>query len=258
MTNQKSSSRTSASGSQPETTHFIKYEPHLAEELKQKKPANCRVSGRLLSVLYNRLLFWSKYSKHLGKDGKRYFWKSITELSEEISYSTKQIERALYVLVELGLIIRDKLHKKFYKQVWFYHLPKSPHTADIETNTSTLRGSRNYNGTETRTKHHQNIHQASAPIGAGAPPRTGRSAVVVPTAPKGAGVGSVPAPASNASMEREVRDRNRENVCFLNQKKNHIKKNTLWEIVEKCELYGQQGIEKIINGGRKPTGLGFG
>ena len=87
---------------------------------------------------------------------------------------------------------------------------------------------------------------------------SGFCAVVVPTAPKGAGVGSVPAPASNASIEREVRDRNRENVCFLNQKKNHIKKNTLWEIVEKCELYGQQGIEKIINGGRKPAGFGFG
>ena len=236
--------------------HFIKYEPHLAEELKQQKPANCRVSGRLLSVLYNRLLFWSKYSKHKGADGKRYFWKSINELSEEISYSTKQIERALYVLLDLGMIIREKLAKHHYRQVWFYHLPKSPHTADIEINTSTNRGTRSTNGTETRTKHHQNIHQAPAPIGAGALPRRGSNAVGASGAPIGAGVGSVPAPAPNASIQREVRDRNRENVCF-HQQNNSTKKNTLWEIVEKCELYGQKGIE-IINGGKKSAGLGFG
>jgi hypothetical protein len=241
--------------SQPETTHFIKYEPHLAEELKQKKPANCRVSGRLLSVLYNRLLFWSRYSKHKGADGKRYFWKSITELSEEISYSTKQIERALYVLLELGLIIRDKLAKHYYRQVWFYHLPKSPHTADIETNTSTHRSNRSTNGTETRNKHQQNIHHSSA-TGAGAPPRTGRSAVGAPVAPMSAGVGSVPAPAPNSSIQREVRDRNRENVCMY-QKNTPHKKNSIWEIVEKCDLYGIHGIENI-NEGRKSAGLGFG
>ena len=235
--------------------HFIKYEPHLAEELKQQKPANCRVSGRLLSVLYNRLLFWSKYSKHKGADGKRYFWKSINELSEEISYSSKQIERALYVLVDLGMIIREKLAKHHYRQVWFYHLPKSPFQADIETNTSTHRSNRSTNGTETRHQHQQSIHHSSA-TGAGAPPTTGRNAVSAPVAPMSAGVGSMPAPASNASIQREVRDRNRENVCMYQQKTPH-RKNTLLEIVEKCELYGQKGIE-IINGGRKSAGLGFG
>jgi hypothetical protein len=71
-----------------------------------------------------------------------------------------------------------------------------------------------------------------------------------------AGLGSVPVPAPNASIQRKVRDRNDENVCMY-QQKNSNKKNTLLEIVEKCELYGQKGIE-IINGGRKSAGLGFG
>jgi len=53
-----------------------------------------------------------------------------------------------------------------------------------------------------------------------------------------------------------VRDRNEENVCMYQQNYS-TKKNTLWEIVEKCELYGQKGIE-IINRGRKSAGLGFG
>jgi hypothetical protein len=247
--------RISASASQPATNHFIKYEPVLVEQLKEAKPSGCKVSGRLLSVLYNRLLFWSKYSKHKGADGKRYFWKSITELSEEISYSTKQIERALYVLVELGMIIRDKLAKHHYRQVWFYHLPKSPHTADIETNISTHRSNRSNNGTETRHQHQQNIHHSSA-TGASAPPRTGRSAVVAPVAPMSADAGSMSAPAPNASIERKASGGRDENVCIY-QKKNSTRKNTLWEIVEKCDLYGQEGIESI-NGKRVRAVFGFG
>ena len=140
--------RTSASGSQPENGHFVKYEPVLVEQLKEAKPAGCKVSGRLLSLLYSRLLFWSRYSRHKGEDGKRYFWKSIVELSEEISYSTKQIERALYVLVELGMIIRDKLHKKYYKQVWFYHLPKSPWVVEAETRPAGCRSTNRSTSTE--------------------------------------------------------------------------------------------------------------
>ena len=249
MTTQKSSSRTSASASQS-ATHFIKYEPHLAEELKQQKPANCLVSGRLLSVLYNRLLFWSKYSKHKGKDGKRYFWKSINSLSEEIGYSTKQIERALYVLLELGMIIREKLAKHHYRQVWFYHLPKSPHTADIEPSTSTIRSNRNTNGN--RTKHQQNIHQQPAPEVPGMP----GNAVGVPAAPNGAGVGSVPAPARNASIQRKVPSRDDENVC-MNQKNTPYKKITIRTIMEKCDIYGQHGIESTHGRRIRRGGLGF-
>jgi hypothetical protein len=248
--------RFSASASQPATNHFVKYEPALVEQLKEAKPAGCKVSGRLLSLLYSRLLFWSRYSKWKGADGKRYFWKSIAELSEEISFSTKQIERALYVLLELGMIVREKLAKHHYRQVWFYHLPKSPHTADIETNTSTHRGSRSITGTEIRHQHQQSIHNPSA-TGVGAPPRTGSNAGDAPTAPMSAGVGSIPAPASNASIQGKGPRQNRQNVCFIS-KEHSTRKKTLLEIVEKCELYGQQGIEKVINGGRITAGLGFG
>jgi hypothetical protein len=217
-----SGSRSPANGSNG-TNHFVKFEPALAEQLKEAKPSGCKVSGRLLSVLYNRLLFWSKYSKHKGKDGKRYFWKSIAELSVEISYSTKQIERALYVLVELGMIIRDKLARHNYRQVWFYHLPRSPHTVEV-----------------------------TPPAGA----LGGRSAPSAPGAPIPADTDSRGAVGAGGSIQRNGLGRSVQNVC-INHKNNFTRKNTLWEIVEKCELYGQQGIE-IINGGRKSAGLGFG
>jgi len=239
--------RTSASASQPEKGHFIKYEPVLVEQLKEAKPPGCKVSGRLLSLLYSRLLFWSRYSKHKGEDGKRYFWKSIVELSEEISYSTKQIERALYVLVELGMIIRDKLHKKYYKQVWFYHLPRSPHLAEAETRPAGCRSTSRTTSTEHQG---QAVHTASSKVSgrsssAGAPagaPTTSRS-------------GSGGAPASNASIERKASGGRDENVCFIS-KENSIRKNTFKQIVEKCEFYGQHGIEST-HGKRVRAGFGF-
>jgi hypothetical protein len=243
--------RTSASASQPENGHFIKYEPVLVEQLKEAKPSGCKVSGRLLSLLYSRLLFWSRYSKHKGEDGKRYFWKSIVELSEEISYSTKQIERALYVLVELGMIIRDKLHKKYYKQVWFYHLPRSPHTAEAETRTSSHRSTNRTNSTEHQGKQGQAVHTASPKVSG-----RGSSAVAPVGAPMTAGSGSGGAPASNASIQGKGPRENRQNVCFIS-KEHSTRKNTLWEIVEKCELYGQQGIEST-HGKRVRAGFGFG
>ena len=110
---------------------FVKYEPELAEELSIKKPKNCLVSGTLLSLVYQRLSFWGRYAKH-KHNGKRYFWKSTEELGNEIKYSRKQVERAIKVLLELGMIIREKLNKRNWKQVYYYFLPHSPHTAEIE------------------------------------------------------------------------------------------------------------------------------
>ena len=84
----------------------------------------------------------------------------------------------------------------------------------------------------------------------------GRSAVAPAGAPIPAGSGSGGAPASNASIQVKASSGREENVCFIS-KEHSTRKKTLLEIVEKCELYGQQGLE-IIDGGRKSAGLGFG
>ena len=119
----------------PTNNRIVAYNPALAEELSIKKPENSRVSGRLLALCYQQLSYWSKFAKHKHK-GKRYFWKSQEELSQELGVSTKQINRALKALLELGLIVREKLHKRFWKQTFFYFLPKSPHTAEVEASSS--------------------------------------------------------------------------------------------------------------------------
>jgi hypothetical protein len=114
---------------------FIQYEPDLVEELNDKKTKNQSVSGRLLTLLYNRLSFWSRYAKHQF-NGRRYFWKSIPELSEELQYSEKQVGRGLKALEELGMIKREKLNKHNWKHTYYYYLPKSVHTAEPETHST--------------------------------------------------------------------------------------------------------------------------
>jgi len=223
----RGSTASNSQGSSSTTEPFIKYEPHLVREFQETKPSNCRVSGRLLSICYSRLLFWSKYSKHLH-NRKRYFWKSIRELAEEIAVSTKSVERALIVLVELGLILREKLQKHNYRQVWFYHLPKSPFTAGLEPDT------------ETTTR--------NTSIGA-----SNSNPATTPTHKDRDGFIALPAP--NQSIRAEVPVRTMQNVC-IKQKKYNIK-NTLQTIVDKCLLYGQVGVAEGQER-RTSAGMGFG
>ncbi|NBX71292.1 hypothetical protein EBQ91_00025 [bacterium] len=212
----------------PKSRSFIKYEVEAVAEMEAVKPENSLVSGRLLSLLYTRLHFWSKYATHKHKN-KRFFYKSIKSLAEELGYSTKQISRALFALLELGLIIREKLAKHRYFQVWFYHLPKSPHTTEIEPpvereQVRAVRGA---------AVGGQSIHITTTPMSA-------------PTA----------ASVSNQSIQAESSSCRRKNVPFTSKEKSNIK-NTLKTIVDKCLIYGKVGIEEGQRVKRREC-LGFG
>jgi hypothetical protein len=207
---------------------FIKYEVEAVAEMEAVKPENSLVSGRLLSLLYTRLHFWSKYATH-KHNNKRFFYKSIKSLGEELGYSTKQISRALFTLLELGLIIREKLAKHRYFQVWFYHLPKSTHTTEIEPPVvrEQVRADR---GAPVRE---QSIHTTTTPVNA-------------PTT----------APASNQSIQAQSSSGKSQNVSFISKEKSNIK-NTLKTIVDKCLFYGKVGIQEG-QGMIKRESLGFG
>lgn len=192
---------------------FIKYEPKAVNDMVSIKPPNSNVSGRLLSLLYARLLFWSKYSKHKFNN-KRYFYKSISSLAEELSYSTKQISRALKVLLELKLIIRHKLLQHRYYQVYFYNLPKSPYQVEVEAVQRHEYPSVDRGAPEPVQRVPQQVVEASAPCAA---------AVAV------------------SSSKAESSGVSRKNVPFISKNKSN-KKNTLKTIVEKCLFYGKVGI----------------
>ena len=254
---------------------FIQYEPDLVEELNDKKTKNQSVSGRLLTLLYKRLLFWSRYAKH-QYNGRRYFWKSILSLSEELQYSEKQVARGLKALVELGMIKREKLNKHNWKHHYYYYLPKSVHTAEPEpeatstrtsssirsTTSSSCAGSGRSGGAVGGASPTTPVPAASgAPGGAvvgargtgGAPNGTagsGGSAAVV-----GASTPPTPAPtasgASGGAVHPKGQHRTRHFESINNQKKTPLLENQLQTIVERC-------LEYAINPPKPLTGRGVG
>jgi hypothetical protein len=247
---------------------FIQYEPHLVEELNSKKTKNQSVSGRLLTLLYKRLSFWSRYAKH-QYEGRRYFWKSIEELSEEVSYSTKQVSRGLRALEELGMIIRRKLNKHNWKHTYYYYLPHSVHTADGEATEATTSTDRSTTSSSSRSaagafhKGHQGAPavrerafppqpHSGAPEAAGA--GTGASGGVEAfSTPAGTAGGAPIGAGGRAQALHPKRQEGRcRNVSSLSRENNPLLTNQLRQIVEKCFDYGKTGIKPLTG-----RGVGF-
>ena len=236
---------------------FIQYEPELAEEFKEKKSRNQSVSGRLLTLLYKRLLFWSRYAKH-QYEGRRYFWKSISELSEELSYSTKQISRGLKSLEELGMIKREKLNKHNWKHTYYYYLPKSVHTAEPEPATATRTTSSN----GTRFSSSNSTSGGSEPVGTPLrqssthsthPHHSSTRTTPVGTEPRSVGTGGSGGGSHRAEPLKPFRQRQSgQNVSFISTKNNPLLENQLRQVVEKCLDYGINP-PKALTGGE----LGF-
>ena len=240
-----------------DASYFIQYQPELAAKLSQHQSKHS-VSGRCLSIVLSRMIFWSRYSKH-KYNGKLYYYKNQTELSEETGFSIKTINRALKVLVELGLIIRNKFLKHRYYQCYFYHIPLSPFTKEIKTTrTSTTRSVRNGSSNRSGGRHQQQFHSRSAaPEGAAAyyPAAAAQvlmaGAAAVPNASGGAGSGAAPAPAANSKTTTTSTinkgngfGRNGRNCPIHIKKTTSNKKNTLDEIIAKCISYGNEDIYK--------------
>ena len=235
---------------------FIQYEPELAEEFKEKKSNNQSVSGRLLTLLYKRLLFWSRYAKH-QYEGRRYFWKSISELSEELSYSTKQISRGLKSLEELGMIKREKLNKHNWKHTYYYYLPKSVHTAEpaeplTATRTTSSNGTRLSSTSSTSggsnpvgTPHRQSSTHSSSNT------RTSTTGTQPCSVGTGGSGGSGGGSRQGEPLKPFRQRQSGQNVSFISTSNNPLLINQLRQIVEKC-------LDYSINPPKPLTGRGVG
>jgi len=236
---------------------FIQYEPELANELTEKKSKNQSVSGRLLTLLYKRLSFWSRYAKHQYQ-GRRYFWKSISELSEELCYSTKQVARGLKSLEELGMIKREKLNKHNWKHTYYYYLPHSVHTAEPEASTSTRTTSSN----GTRFSSSNSTSGGSEPVGTPLrqssthstnPHHNSTRTTPVGTEPRSVGTGGSGGGSHRGEPLKPFRQRQSgQNVSFISRKNNPLLENQLRQVVEKCLDYGNNPPNTLTGGG-----LGF-
>jgi DNA-binding MarR family transcriptional regulator len=241
---------------------FIQYEPDLVEELNDKKTKNQSVSGRLLTLLYKRLLFWSRYSKH-KHNNRRYFWKSIPELSEELQYSEKQVARGLKALVELGMIVREKLNKHNWKHTYYYYLPHSVHTAEPEATTtrtsSSIRSTTSSSCGGSGRSAAVGGASTSTPVPAAAGASGGAVAGARGTggAPNGTAGSDLPTHPSKVSslsagaVQPKGQHRTRHFESINNQKKTPLLENQLQTIVERC-------LDYAINPPKPLTGRGIG
>jgi hypothetical protein len=199
------------------TSYFIQYYPELAEKFATEKCSSIPVSPRTLSIVFSRMLYWSKYSKHRFRN-KFWFWKSQVELGGECSLSTKQTNRALKVLVEMGLLIREKFHKHYYRQVYFYHIPVSPFTKEIpaqSTSRNRSTSSSSNRGTcrplqENRTPQ-QRFHSPPVSMTAVEAPREEAVSLSAPVA----AAGGAPVPAGGGGARKERNQRRQEGFSAL-------------------------------------------
>lgn len=238
-----------------DNSYFIQYHPEVAEKLSNHN-STYSVSGRCLSIVFSRMLYWSRYAKW-RYNGKLFYFKNQTELSQETSFSVKQINRALKVLVELGLLVREKFQKHYYRQVYFYHIPSSPHTKELRqparTTSSSSRSTRSNRSSSGGSHHQQQFHGRS--VGAAARPE----AVVVSSIPVAAGAPAAAAAGSGApsggvqqgSAKRSSTIHKGKGFgsigtkCPNQSQENHSSiKQSLLSIVQKCESYGNIEIYK--------------
>ena len=246
-----------------DTSFFIQYQPELAEKLSQHT-SNYSVSGRCLSIVFSRMLYWSRYAKH-RYNGKLFYWKNQTEISEETGFSVKQINRALKVLVELGLLIREKFQKHRYYQCYFYHIPTSPHTKELNpparttnSRSSTRRiHSNGSGGSQPQQQFHRaavgsaSVQEAPKPIRSTSAAPSTRTIAMDPS-------GATPAVGGSGATAGLVQQSPAESSTTINRSRgfrtigtkgsDHSTKisssikQTLLSIVEKCEMYGREDI----------------
>ena len=237
-----------------DNSYFIQYHPEVAEKLS-KHNSIYSVSGRCLSIVFSRMLYWSRYAKW-RYNGKLFYWKNQTELSQETSFSVKQINRALKVLVELGLLVREKFQKHHYRQVYFYHIPSSPHTKELKqptrTTSSSSRSTRSNRNSSGGSQPQQQFHSRSGGAVARRP-----EAVVVSTVPVASGAPATAAGGSGAPT-RPVQQSDAVCSSTIHQGKGFRSmgtkcpnqspefqtsiKQSLLSIVEKCKSYGDIDI----------------
>jgi hypothetical protein len=227
-----------------QATFFIKYEPEIAEKLASLKKAGVSVSGRCLSIVFSRMLYWSRYAKH-KIEKKLYFWKSQKELSEETGFSEKQINRALKVLVDLGLLVRNRFHRRFWRQVYFYHVPISPFTKELQPRPGTRATSSRPIHAQTPPVAERAPRAASGALGpaAGGPgglPSALGGAQAVGAAP---GLGNINRAKGFGTIRAKCPDLSKENSTFKKQ----TSRSPLQNIMQRCEFYGEtKNYERIF------------
>jgi DNA-binding MarR family transcriptional regulator len=215
--------KASAPRAQISGARVVPYQPETAKQF------GGGARGRTLAIIYRQLSYWSKYAKWKGSGGKKFFYKSQKELAEELGYSEKTINRAIKALRELGLVVVEKLHKRYWRQVNFYFLPHSPFAAAEATTT-------------TKPEPPVSAPAASAaPAGGSFSTTTKPSSLNAPAAPAGGATAVHPAARATATSIRAKSGRGfGQNVRIQQTEYKPLIKQTLQSVVERCYMMAER------------------
>jgi hypothetical protein len=227
------------------TSYFIQYHPELAEKFSNLKSNTYSVSGRCLSIVFSRMLYWSRFARHRHQ-GKLFYWKNQTELSEETFFSVKTINRALKILVEMGLLVREKIMKHRYFQCYFYHIPVSPFTKEIPSHQQTTRSTSSRRSTSGSSVH-QRFHSNSAPSRSNQQTASASPAAGAPAPGASPPISIAPSAVVSTRKIGGGRGFGKKNgKCPIHSTPISTSiKHTLKSVVERCNLIGKYGIETI-------------
>ena len=176
--------------------------------------------GRTLALIYRQLCYWSKYAKWRGSRNRKFFYKSQRELAEELGYSEKTINRAIKALRELGLVVVEKLHKRYWRQTFFYYLPHSPFAA-----------------ADAPQPAREPVAAPAAPVSAA--PSGGSSSTTTKPSSRNAVSALGAAEATAKSIRAKGSGGFGQNVRIQHKKNNPLIKQSLQAVVERCNAIGE-------------------
>lgn len=98
--------------------------------------------GRTAAAVYERICYWEERSEH-EHDGAMWMWRTLEQLAVEVAVSVSTIRRAIARLVGAGLILKQRLLKKRWRQVCFYRTTRErqpDRPEPVKTNESSRKG----------------------------------------------------------------------------------------------------------------------
>jgi DNA-binding transcriptional MocR family regulator len=78
--------------------------------------------GRSAATVLSYIRRWLPYAK-VTQDGKPWVWRTLEAISEDLGISKRTVQRSIALLIERGLLLKERLWQHAWKSVCFYTIP---------------------------------------------------------------------------------------------------------------------------------------
>jgi hypothetical protein len=78
--------------------------------------------GRSAATVLSYIRRWLPYAK-VTQDGKPWVWRTLEKIAEDLGLSKRTVQRSITLLIERGLLLKQRLWQQAWKSVCFYTIP---------------------------------------------------------------------------------------------------------------------------------------